>query len=171
MKYMMFISLLWLFSFPSQAALLHANDQGFEVEIVQIISKPPAKVYQHMTSGIHRWWAASHTFFGKAENLYLTDDVPGCFCEDDGNGNKVRHLQVVYVEQNKLIRMLGGLGPLQSMPINGVMEWSLEPSMSGSKLIWRYKVAGYVPGGLKGIAKAVDGVLNQQVQNLIKTLN
>ncbi len=160
-----------LFSLPSQAALLHANEHSFEVEIVQIISKPPQRVYQQMTKGIHQWWSASHSFFGKAENLYLIDDIPGCFCEDDGKGNKVRHLEVVYVEKNKLLRLLGGLGPLQSLPVNGVMEWSLEPSMSGSKLVWRYKVAGIVPGGLKGIAKSVDGVLNQQVQQLIKSLD
>lgn len=171
MKSLVLSCILLCLSLPSHAALVHASERGFEVEIVQIISKPPAKVYQHMTQGIHQWWEASHSFFGDAQNLYLVDDVPGCFCEDDGKGNKVRHLEVVYVEKNKLLRMLGGLGPLQSMPINGVMEWSLEPSMSGSKLTWRYKVSGIVAGGLKGIAKAVDGVLNQQVQNLIKSLD
>jgi hypothetical protein len=37
------------------------------------------------------------------------------------NQGGVRHMQVVYVDPGKTLRMIGGLGPLQSMAATGSM--------------------------------------------------
>ena len=71
-------------------------------------------MYNSIVDDVGLWWDSSHTFSGNAENLSIDDKAGGCFCENLENGGSVRHLEVVFVDPGKTLRMIGGLGPLSS---------------------------------------------------------
>jgi hypothetical protein len=68
-------------------------------------------------------------------------------------------MRVVYVAANDTLRMTGGLGPLQAMPVAGVMTITLKPAGAGTALAIDYVVAG---PGLAGVGAPVDAVLGSQ---------
>ena len=79
---------------------------------------------------------------------------------------------VSYVEPNKEVRMLGGLGPLQMMAVNGAMSWSFKDLENGKTLIThRYIVTGYYDEGLDKLAPVVDAVQTGQVKRLVESLS
>jgi hypothetical protein len=69
------------------------------------------------------------------------------------------------------IRFDGALGPLQQMPVQGRMIWTIEASEGGSRITFDYQVFGHPAGGLTGIAPAVDSVIGEQLQRLADRLN
>lgn len=75
-------------------------------------------------------------------------------------------MQVVYVDPGKNLRMIGGLGPFQSMAVTGSMTIELSPAGTGTKLELTYAVTGYAPGGMATFAPPVDSVLTQQFTRL-----
>lgn len=95
----------------------------------------------------------------------------GCFCERLPDGGFVEHLRIVYLAPGKEIRFEGGLGPLQTMPVQGRMIWKIEPAEGGSTISFSYQVFGHPEGGLEGIAPAVDRVIGEQLQRLGERLN
>ena len=62
--------------------------------------------------------------------------------------------------------MRGGLGPLQSLGVEGSQSWTLAPADGGTRLELTYRVGGYLAEGLDGWAPAVDSVLAQQLERL-----
>ena len=147
------------------------SDAGFVSEHTLILAAPPAEAYQALTAQISRWWDARHSYSGKAENFSLDASAGGCFCETLPNGGSVMHMMVVYADPGVLLRMVGGLGPLQGMGVSGSMDFALEPnpaSADGSSTLlqYRYVVHGYVPGGMEAFAGAVDQVQLGQLLRL-----
>ncbi len=57
----------------------------------------------------------------------------------------------------------GALGPLQTLGVEGAMEWSIKPSAGGSDVVLTFTVGGYAPGGLDKLAAPVDAVLGEQL--------
>jgi hypothetical protein len=86
----------------------------------------------------------------------------GCWCEKLANGGGVRHMQVVRIMPGKMLVMVGGLGPLQSMAVTGAMRISLAPAEGGTQLQVTYSVTGYMPAGMNSLAAPADGVLTEQ---------
>lgn len=79
----------------------------------------------------------------------------GCFCESWENGASV-HLMVVRVETQRLLRLEGGLGPLQDHPVRGLMDFGLAAGEGGgTRLTLDYRVAGALDGNR---AEPVDRV-------------
>lgn len=72
-------------------------------------------MYRALTEEVHAWWDAANSYSGDAANFYLEPRALGCFCEKLPGGGSIAHMQVVYVEPGAVLRMLGGLGPLQGM--------------------------------------------------------
>jgi hypothetical protein len=64
------------------------------------------------------------------------------------------------------LRLAGALGPLQGAGVVGSLTWSLTPVPEGTKVRLDYSVGGYFPGGLVGMALAVDTVLGEQFSRL-----
>ena len=87
-------------------------------------------------------------------------------CERLPQGGFVEHLRIIYLAPGSQIRFDGALGPLQSMPVDGRMLWTIAPSDTGSRITFIYHVFGHPEGGLAGIAPAVDGVIGEQLQRL-----
>ena len=123
-------------------------------------------VYNSIVEDVGLWWDSAHTFSGNAENLSIDDKAGGCFCEKLENGGSVRHLEVVFVEPGKTLRMIGGLGPLQSMAVIGSMTWSLSQTEIGTNVKVTYCIGGYRTGGLQKMAPLVDKVIFEQLTRL-----
>ncbi len=123
-------------------------------------------VYQALTEEVSEWWDAAHTLSGSSSNLSIEARAQGCFCEALASGGSVRHLTVVNADPGKLLRLSGGLGPLQAEAVTGSMSWTLEEVDSGTRLTLTYNVSGSVDGGLDTWAAAVARVLREQLDGL-----
>jgi hypothetical protein len=89
----------------------------------------------------------------------------GCFCEM-AQDRQAQHMQVVFVEPPKLLRMTGGLGPLQGMGLTGVLEWRMAAIPNGTRITLWYRAGGYAPDDLGKLAAVVDGVQALQLGGL-----
>jgi len=150
---------------PARAEVVTADDARFVVKETATIAAAPPVVWRALTADIGRWWSPDHTWSGDAANLSLDPRPGGCFCERLPDGG-VRHMQVVYAKPPELLRLEGGLGPLQEQSLTGMMTWKLAVAGEGCALEVVYRVAGAVDGGLATWAPLVDSVLGLQVGRL-----
>lgn len=153
---------LALLSSTARAEVVDSAAGGFTVKQTIAVAAPAAKAWAALID-LRSWWDKSHTWSGDAANLSLEAVPNGCFCEKLPGGGGVRHMTVVYVEPNKLLRLTGGLGPLQDLAVAGAMTFKLTEAQGKATLEMTYKVGGYAPTGLAGLAKPVDGVLGEQL--------
>jgi len=75
-------------------------------------------------------------------------------------------MQVVFVDPPRLLRMIGGLGPLQGMGLSGVLEWRMTAVEGGTRITLWYRAGGYAPDDLGKLAAVVDGVQALQLGGL-----
>ncbi|MFT3819763.1 MAG: hypothetical protein QM750_19480 [Rubrivivax sp.] len=113
-----------------------------------------------------RWWSDAHTWSGKAANLSLDAQAGGCWCERWEGGASAQHAQVLMVLPGRVLRARGNLGPLQALPVDGVLE--LATGVQDGKTVLRlsYRVGGPADTGLEALAPAVDRVLGEQFRRL-----
>jgi len=149
----------------STAEVVDSSASGFTVKSVVAIQASPDAVYRQLIH-VGDWWDAEHTFSNDAHNLTIEERAGGCFCEKLPNGGSVRHLEVLFVAPGKVLRLGGGLGPLQGIATSGSMTIQLSPSSSGTKLEVTYAVGGYLPAGMNTLATPVDSVLTAQFTRL-----
>lgn len=147
------------------AAAVEIGANGFRVRHEVVIAASPAKVYDALIGHVDRWWNAQHTYSGDSRNLTIDPRPGGCFCERLANGG-VEHMHVVHVRPDEMLRMTGGLGPLQGSGVAGAMSWRLSPAQGATKLELTYSVGGYIAEGFQSIAPAVESVLGEQVGRL-----
>jgi len=138
---------------------------GFTVKITSQIHGAQADVYTKLLH-IGEWWSSTHTYSKDAHNLSIEERPGGCFCEKFSEGGGVRHMEVVFVTPGKVLRMSGGLGPLQALGVAGSLTFALSPGETGTRLDVTYAVGGYSEQGLNLIAPLVDQVLGEQVTRL-----
>ena len=164
------VSLLSALPFKTISQVISKSEHGFTIQIKQEANVDSKTAYQQFLK-VNEWWNAEHTYFGKSENLFIEAKANGCFCEVEGD-KQVLHMIVSYVEPNKEIKMIGGLGPLQMMGVNGGMSWKfIDLGNNKSKVIHHYQVSGAIDGGLDKIAPFVDQVQTIQVSALINKLS
>lgn len=154
----------------SHAEVTEEADEGFVVQHTAELAWSPADAYAHIVN-IASWWNPSHTFSGDAANLSIAPWAGGCWCEqwDRGQGtHSVRHMTIINAQPGKLLRASGGLGPLQGIPGNGVMDFVLTdgPKAGTSVLTVTYTFTGFAPDGLSLWARPVDQVIGEQVTRL-----
>lgn len=166
-----FIATLLIFcAFASQAEVITKSANGFAIKIEVVVEQPVEKTYQQFIK-VGDWWNSDHTWFGDASKLSIEPQVNGCFCEIDGD-KQALHMTVSYVEPNKEVRMIGGLGPLQMLGVHGGMSWKFEALEDNkTKITHSYQITGYMDGGLDKLAPIVDGVQAIQVKGLQEVLN
>ena len=112
------------------------------------------------------WWSSEHTWSGDAKNLSI--DSSGCFCERLKHG-AVRHMTVIYADEDNALRMEGALGPLQFTGATGRLAVSLTPRDGGTEVLMTFDAGGYAKGGLaETLAAPVDQVLGAQLARLKK---
>lgn len=152
---------------PAAAEVKQADDAGFESVHDVTVAKDAAAVWEALRAPA-RWWNKDHTYTGDSANLWLDAQAGGCFCEKLPEKGSIEHLNVVYAQPGKQLRLVGGLGPLQSEPAMGVMTWTLKPGKDGLVIGMSYVVHGRVrmEGGMKALAPVVDRVLGEQMAGL-----
>jgi len=148
------------------AEVVKVSPEGFMVKNEAIVRADAPHAWRALVEDIGKWWNAQHSYSGHADNLFIEPRPGGCFCERLSNGGGVVHMTVVNVQPGKLLRLSGGLGPLQSLGVTGSLSWSFADVTGGTKIAVTYSVGGFSPDGFEALAPAVDGVLRDQLQRL-----
>ena len=151
----------------AHADIIARSSGGFTVRVETDLPVEPAAVYAALLRPA-AWWAPAHTWSGEPANLSLKGKSGACFCEALPQHGSVEHMRVVFADPSKLLRMTGALGPLQAMPVTGVMSWEMTPQGQGTRLTWTYAIGGAGPNDWAEIAPAVDAVLREQVDRFSK---
>ena len=142
------------------------SDVGFASHNQVEIAASPEAAWQAMLEP-RLWWNGEHTYSGDAANLTLSARAGQCFCETvPATGGEIEHMRVIYVAPGSTLRMTGGLGPLQSEPVTGVLTMTLEPDGEMTRISWDYVVGGYMRTPIAEIAPLVDQVVGEQLLRL-----
>jgi uncharacterized protein YndB with AHSA1/START domain len=145
--------------------VIDVADHGFRIRITRPIDKPADAVFAALTGSIGQWWSRDHTWSGDAANMAL-DLQRGALIEKLADGGFVRHLEIVFYQPGSLLRLAGGLGPLQGMGLNGALTFSTMEGDGKTQLELTYNVSGFAPEGFEKLAPVVDQVLSAQVERL-----
>lgn len=153
----------------SQARMVSTGATGFVIENTGVVPTDPATAWKALVEDVDRWWPADHTWFGSSANLRIDARAGGCFCEIDGE-RQVMHMTIAFVDPGRLLRMLGGLGPLQGMGMYGALDWTFEAAEGGTRITLRYQASGYVPEDFDELVPVVDRVQGLQLGGLLEYL-
>ena len=163
---------------PAQAEIVQQGNSSFVTRDTATVSADPQATWLALISP-GDWWNDSHTWSGDAANLSIVPQGGGCFCEripaseedgDIGLAGSAQHMTVLQAFPRNVLRMRGALGPLQSEPADGVLTITLKPIDGGTRILWEYVVGGPMRFETATIAKAVDGVMSQQLAGLAAKL-
>ena len=155
---------------PAQAEVKEAAANGFTVENTRVVPAAPAAAFEALVENVDQWWPKDHSWWGKDAKFSIDPKAGGCFCEIGGE-RQALHMLVTFVDPPHLIRMTGGLGPLQGMGLHGALEFRFKPQDGGGTQItmW-YRAGGYTPDDLSKFAPVVDSVQAIQLGGLAKFL-
>jgi uncharacterized protein YndB with AHSA1/START domain len=137
---------------------------GFLVTHHHEVRGTPQQVFAAI-GRIGQWWNDVHTYSGHASNLSLDLVGGGCFCEK-WEGNSVQHAQVIQVRPGALVRMQGGLGPLQPLPVSAVLTFAMAAAGENTQLTVTYAIAGNADAALDKLAGPVDSVIGEATNRL-----
>lgn len=178
-KYPLFGALIAAaFAMPAQAEVVAQSGSAFVTKDSVVVSASPREVWLELISP-GKWWNDSHTFSGESKNMMLMPKAGGCFCEripakdtadTIGLDGSVEHMRVILSIPDQALRMRGALGPLQSEPVNAVLTVTMAEAEEGTRIVFEYAVDGFMRFETPVIAKAVDGVISQQMNGLAKLL-
>src|SRR5690606_27748588 len=118
-----------------------SSANGFTLENSAVVAATPDRAWDALVNHVGRWWPADHTWWGDSANLTIEPRAGGCFCERAG-GRQAQHLEVVFVDPGRTLRMTGGLGPLQGMGLHGALEFRLAATDEGGTRITLWYRAG-----------------------------
>lgn len=166
MRFLALVVAIFGLNGPLFAEVVASTPTGFALRRDITVASTPTKVFSAM-SEIGRWWSPKHTYSGDVRNLSLELAVGGCFCERLANNGSVRHLEVAYVEPGRVLRMSGGLGPLQAHGVAGSLTLVLRETSPGvTGVLMTYSVGGFMADGIDKMAGPVDFVLGEQLTRL-----
>ncbi len=159
---------------PAHAEVTNTAENGFTVRHQTAIDASVEDVWKAMIAP-SRYWNPDHSWTGNGENFYLVPQAGGCFCElirttgDDNiksSDGSVQYMRVIYAHNNKMLRMSGGLGPLQGEAVIGTLTMQMQSQDGKTAVRFTYKVGGYMEFPVDEIAPAVDGVIGEQLTRL-----
>ena len=167
-------SLALLTAHPAAAEVVAKSEAGFVSRNAVEVKATPAAAWQTLIAP-SQWWNAEHSFSGDAANLYIDPQAGGCFCEklpakDDAvpgaRLGSVLHMTVIHAAPGAVLRLSGGLEPLQSEAVGGTLSITLKSTPGGTRILWEYVVGGYMRHKVDEIAPAVDKVMAEQLSRL-----
>ena len=162
-----FFLLLSLLPAGLRAEVTAADDGGFVSEHELVLDADPHRAYAALTAEVGKWWDPNHSISGSTAGFSLDARAGGCFCEALPDGGSVEHMRVVFAAPGEMLRLSGGLGPLQAMGATGAMSFGLSArEEGGTRLQYRYVVSGFAAGGLQSLAEPVDRVQLGQLRRL-----
>ena len=155
---------------PTAAEVAASSESGFVSHNEALVRASPTEAWAALVQP-GQWWNGEHTYSGDAANLTLSARAGQCFCETvPATGGEIEHMRVIYVAPGSTLRMTGGLGPLQSEPVTGVLTMTLEPDGEMTRISWDYVVGGYMRTPIAEIAPLVDQVVGEQLLRLATRL-
>jgi hypothetical protein len=149
----------------AHAEVTDVSDAGFTITQTVTVDVPPERAFQAM---LHPgdWWDSSHTYSRDAHNVTVNLERQ-CLCEALPNGGWTRHLDLITYIPGREVVFSGGMGPMARSGATGHMSWSVEARDGHTVITWRYQIGGYfAPGGMRGFAPAVDGMLGHTIGRL-----
>jgi len=159
------ILLAALLAAPASAAVVQSTPDSFVIEHRLSMAKPPAAAWEALVDW-PGWWPDAHTYSGKAANLELDLEPNGELEEEWDDSKMVLHAILLQAIPGERLRLSGGFGPLQAIPLNAIMDFSLKAEGQGTQLVVRYHAAGPASAGLDRIAPAVDAVFTEALARL-----
>ena len=157
-------ALLGALAAPAWADTGNVTPQGFVSIFRDEVKAPLPQLWQAMLQ-LPRWWNNQHTYSGQASNMSLDAQAGGCWCERWGDGQSVEHGYVVLVQPGRTLRLYGNLGPLQELPVQGVLTFTVAMQENKTILRMTYRVSG-PDAGLDKLAPIVDQVIGEQFKRL-----
>lgn len=152
------------------AEVLFIAESGFAIENKIQLGVDRATAWRAFTEDVDQWWPADHTWWGDASALTIDAFAGGCFCERSG-ANSAEHMRIAYVDSTNVMRMTGGLGPLQGLGMHGALDWVFVSNDQGTEVTVTYRVSGINPDGFADLASIVDQVQGIQLGGLERLLN
>jgi uncharacterized protein YndB with AHSA1/START domain len=153
------------FALGARAEAVNVSATGFTSQYREEFKVSADEIWKALVQ-LPRWWNGSHTYSGQASNLRFDAHAGGCWCERWGDGQSVQHGTVVLALPGRTLRLLGNLGPLQDLPVNGVLTFAITTQDGKTALRMTYRVAGPADAGLEKLAPAVDRVMGEQYKRL-----
>lgn len=160
----------------AQAEVVTQSSAGFVIKLSADTTATQSDAWKALITP-NKWWSGEHTYTGDAGNLWLDAQATGCFCEKlpkptdapaEQRMGSVEHMHVVYADpQRGVLRMVGGLGPLQGEALHGTLTITLKPIEGGTRIEWDYVVGGYMRMSPEQIAPLVDKVMGEQLTRLV----
>jgi hypothetical protein len=160
----------------AQAEVVTQSPAGFVIKLSADTTATQNDAWKALITP-NKWWSGEHTYTGDASNLWLDAQATGCFCEKlpkptdapaEQRMGSVEHMHVVYADpQRGVLRMVGGLGPLQGEALHGTLTITLKPIEVGTRIEWDYVVGGYMRMDPEQIAPLVDKVMGEQLTRLV----
>lgn len=155
------------------AEVVAATPAGMVSTNRAIVTAEPAEVWSVLVQP-DLYWSSDHSWSGNTENMSIDPRVGGCFCEElpAAPGGWVEHARVLYFEPDRMLRLSGAFGPLQSEALTGTLTVTLTQIEGGSatEIEWTYVAGGYARFDLVQLAPTVDGVMAEQLGGLAKLL-
>ena len=150
---------------PAAAEVRDSSAAGFTVENSIVVPVDAKTAWRGLVDHVDRWWPKDHSWFGAEGKFTIDARAGGCFCERAG-ARQALHMTVSFVDPHALLRMVGGLGPLQGLGLYGAMDWTFTPTEGGTRITLRYVAGGYTTADLVKLASVVDRVQATQLGGL-----
>lgn len=158
-----FLAALIALSYESRAHVKTIQSHGFIVENSVHTSASIDSTWSVLINDIDNWWPKDHSWW--MGTLSIEAKAGGCFCEVS-NRKSAEHMRISFVDPGKVLRMTGGLGPLQGMGMYGALDWVFTEESNGTQISLNYRVMGLNPESFEQLAAIVDKVQAIQLQSL-----
>lgn len=153
------------------AKVLDSSAAGFTVENSIVAPVDAATAWKALIEDVDLWWPKDHSWFGKDGKFVIEPKAGGCFCEIAGP-RQSQHMLVSFTDPGNVLRMTGGLGPLQGMGLSGALEWRFAAAKEGgTRITLHYVAGGYTTEDLVKFAGIVDYVQGLQLGGLAAHLS
>lgn len=165
MKLSLFILLLLLCT-SVQAKILSSSDTHFVLRHEATSTLSTTQIWQRLIKPAS-WWHPEHTYSGDSNNLSLDANAGGLWLESWESGS-VKHGEVLYIKNGKMLRLDAPFGPLQELGAYTIWTITIIPHGDGSKVQFDEVSSGPPSADLDEVAKAVDYVKGEAIKRLTR---
>jgi uncharacterized protein YndB with AHSA1/START domain len=151
---------------PASAEVVESVPTGFTSRSEALVARPPAALWAALLQW-GRWWDPAHSYSGKPGALLLEPRANGTLAES-WDGGSVLHATVLNAMPPRLLRLQGGFGPLQALPVNAILDFTLKPEGQATRLTMTYRVGGPPQTRLPDLAAPVDAVMSAGFARLVR---
>lgn len=166
MNRMMIALAAGLLAVPAAARLETNAADGFVSINEALVPLPADKAWAAVTSW-SQWWDPAHSYSGTPGAIVLDAQAGGGLIER-WPGGSITHASVLTAMPPALLRLSGGFGPLQSLPVNAILDIALKPEAGGTRLTMTYRIGGPATNRLDRLAAPVDTVMSAGFARLVR---